>query len=67
VEKPAGKAPFNRPRDRWEDNIKVDIGSDRQVAGCCSHGTETCGSVKLGLFLNWLRKYKLLEDWLVCS
>ena len=26
VEKPAGKAQLGRPRRRWEDNIKVDLG-----------------------------------------
>jgi len=35
--------------------------------GLLSARYETCGSVKLRLFLYWLRKYKLLEDWLVCN
>ena len=30
VRKPEGKRPFGRPRDRWEDNIKMDL---REV-GC---------------------------------
>jgi hypothetical protein len=30
VGKPEGKRPLGRPRDRWEDNIKVDI----QEVGC---------------------------------
>jgi hypothetical protein len=25
VEKPEGKRPFERPRCRWEDNIKMDL------------------------------------------
>jgi hypothetical protein len=25
VEKPEGKSPLGRPRDRWEDNIKMDL------------------------------------------
>jgi hypothetical protein len=25
VGKPEGKRPLGRPRDRWEDNIKVDL------------------------------------------
>ena len=30
VGKPEGKRPIGRPRDRWEDNIKMDI----QEVGC---------------------------------
>jgi hypothetical protein len=30
VGKPEGKGPFERPRRRWEDNIKIDI----QDVGC---------------------------------
>jgi len=30
VEKPEGKRPLRRPRDRWEDNIKVYL----QEVGC---------------------------------
>jgi len=26
VEKPEGKRPLGRPRRRWEDNIKMDLG-----------------------------------------
>ena len=29
VGKPEGRSPFARPRDRWEDNIKMDL---REVA-----------------------------------
>jgi hypothetical protein len=25
VEKPEGRRPFDRPRHRWEDNIKMDL------------------------------------------
>ena len=32
MEKPEGKRPLERPRSRWEDNIKMDI----QEAGCWS-------------------------------
>ena len=37
------------------------------MTGCCPHGIETCGSVKLRLFLDWLRKRKLREDCLAWS
>ena len=30
VGKPEGKEPFGRHRDRWEDNIKMDL----QAVGC---------------------------------
>jgi hypothetical protein len=30
VEKPEGKRPLERPRCRWEDNIKMDL----QKMGC---------------------------------
>jgi hypothetical protein len=30
VEKPEGKRPLGRPRNRWEDNIKMDL----QEVGC---------------------------------
>jgi hypothetical protein len=26
VKKPEGKRPLGRPRHRWEDNIKIDLG-----------------------------------------
>jgi hypothetical protein len=28
VEKPEGKGPLERPRRRWEDNIKTDLAQD---------------------------------------
>jgi len=30
VEKPEGKRPLERPRSRWDDNIKIDL----QEVGC---------------------------------
>jgi hypothetical protein len=58
---------FQRPRNRWEDNIKKDLqevgkgtGSSwlriGQVAGTCECGNEPSGSIKCGEFLDWLRK-----------
>ena len=36
VRKPEGKRPFGRPRHRWEDNIKMEVGL---VGGWC-HGLD---------------------------
>ena len=29
VGKPEGRRPLRRPRRRWEDNVKMDLGSGR--------------------------------------
>jgi hypothetical protein len=65
VGKPEGKRPLGRPRHRWVDNIKMDLGEigwdgmdwielaqDRDpVEGSCEHGDEPSGSLKfLGIF-----------------
>ena len=69
VGKPEGKRPLERPRRRWEDNIKMDLqgiglwgyGLDRagsgqgQVAGNCEWGNEPSGSVNCREFLDWLQ------------
>jgi len=69
VGKPEGKRPLERPRRRWEDNIKMDLqevgfgGMDwielaqrqGQEAGTCECGNEHSGSVKCGEFLDYLR------------
>jgi hypothetical protein len=57
VGRPEGKGPRGRPRRRWEDNIKMDLGGigidganwirlaqDRMHA--CEHGDEPSGSVR---------------------
>ena len=62
--KPEGKRHLERPRPRWEDNIKMDFreegwghGLDRsgsgqgQVTGSCKFGNEPSGSTKCGEFL----------------
>jgi hypothetical protein len=36
VGKPEGKRPFERPRHRWEDNIKMDL---QEVRGGCGVGS----------------------------
>jgi hypothetical protein len=58
VRKPEGKRSHGRPRHRWEDNIRMDLGVNyelvasgsgyKAVAGCCEHGNETSGSIKGG-------------------
>jgi hypothetical protein len=37
VGKPEGKRPLERPRRRWEDNIKMDL---EEVGGDCGDWTE---------------------------
>ena len=37
VEKPEGKRPLERPRLRWEDNIKMDL---QEVGGSCGDRME---------------------------
>jgi hypothetical protein len=57
VGKPEGKRPLGRPRRRWEDGIKMDLGEigwggvewielaqDRDRWGCCGCGDEPWGS-----------------------
>ena len=38
--KPEEKKPLERPRRRWEDNIKIDL----QKVGCGGYGLERAGS-----------------------
>ena len=65
VGKPEGKRPLGRPKQRWEDNIKMKLqvvewgqGLDRagsgsgQVAGTCECGNEPSGSMKCVEFLD---------------
>jgi hypothetical protein len=58
VEKPEEKRPLGRPRRRWEDGIRMDLGEiglggcrldltgslQGPVAGCCDCGDEPSGS-----------------------
>jgi hypothetical protein len=65
VRKPGGKRPLERPRRRWENNIKMDL----QEVGCggmdridlaqyrdsyrtCDVGNELSGSIKCREFLD---------------
>ena len=34
---PEGKRPLERPRHRWEDNIRMDL---QEVGGCCGDWME---------------------------
>ena len=64
VGKPERRRPLGRPRRRWEDNTKIDLGEvgwghglDRSgsgqglVAGSCEGGNEPSCSIKCGEFL----------------
>jgi hypothetical protein len=57
VLKPEGKRPLGKPRRRWEDGIRMDLGEiglgggldltgsgQGPVAGCCECGDEPSGS-----------------------
>jgi hypothetical protein len=43
VGKPEGKRPLGRPRRRWVDNIRMDLG---EVESSCEFGIEPSGSMK---------------------
>jgi hypothetical protein len=65
VGRPEGRRPLERPRRRWEDDIKIDLqevgwggmdwidmSQDRdRWRGCCECGNEPSGSIKRGEFL----------------
>ena len=40
VGKPEGKRPLGRSKDRWEDNIKLDL----QEVGCGKYGLDLAGT-----------------------
>jgi hypothetical protein len=68
-----GKRPLWRPRYRWVDNIRMDLGETGwcRLDGCgsrqgpvedsCEHGIEPSGSIKCWEVLNWLHNLRLLE------
>jgi len=67
--KPEGKKQLGRSKQRWEDNIKMDLKEtgwvsmdwiylvqDRgQMVGCFERGNGHTGSVVYGEFLDWFR------------
>jgi hypothetical protein len=70
VGKPEGRRPLEKPRRKWEDNIKMDLrevglghrldrsGSGQgRVASSCEYGDETSGSIKYGNFSSNLRRF----------
>jgi hypothetical protein len=40
VGRPEGKRPLGRPRHRWEDNIKIDLGNKDRWGKLDSGGSE---------------------------
>jgi hypothetical protein len=74
VGKPEGKRPLGRPRRRWEDGIKMDLGETGLgmwigfdwlrtglVAGCCECGDEPSGSCATELVGSSSTKLYFLE------
>jgi hypothetical protein len=64
VGKPEGKRPLERPRRRWEINIKMylqevlggcwdwmELAQDRKLAGACGYGEGLLSSINAGNFL----------------
>jgi hypothetical protein len=68
VGKPEGKGPLGRPRCRWVDNIRMDLGEvgwravdwiglardrNEQVESSCEFGIEPSGSMKCWETIEW--------------
>jgi hypothetical protein len=61
VGKPQGKRPLGRPRHRWVDNIRIDLGEVGwgdvdwigQVESSCEFGIEPLGSMKCWETIEW--------------
>jgi hypothetical protein len=61
VGKPEGKRPLGRPKNRWENNISIDLWEigwesmglmhQEPVTGSCDHSNEPSGSIRDGEFL----------------
>jgi hypothetical protein len=67
VGKSEGKRPLVRPRLRWEDGIRMDIGGcgldstgsgQGPVAGCCECGDEPSGSCSTELRVNADQRFR---------
>jgi hypothetical protein len=62
VGKPGRGRQLERPRNRWEDDIQIELQDIewesvgwiylRQVMGCCDHSNKPSGSIKFGEFLD---------------
>jgi hypothetical protein len=55
VRKPVGKRPVGRSRCRLEGNIKMDR-KEMEWEGMGESGSGPSGSIKCGVFLDWLKK-----------
>jgi hypothetical protein len=67
VRKPEGKRPIGRPRRRWVDNIRMELGEigrgdvdwiglargKEQVESSCEFGIEPSGSMKCWETIEW--------------
>jgi hypothetical protein len=65
IGKPEGNKPWERPRNGWEDNIKMegDCGLYSSSSGQTSeHSNEPLGSIKCWEFLEWLSNCWLLME-----
>jgi hypothetical protein len=75
VGKPEGKRPLRRPRRRWADNIKINLGeigwdgvdwinmaqNRDQRRALVNTVVEPSGSIKCWEFLEWLDNWRLLK------
>jgi hypothetical protein len=75
VGRPEGKRPLGRPRNRWEDNIRMDLREKKidrakwirlaqdwvQWRACCQHANETLASKKKAGY--YLTNYQLFKEY----
>jgi hypothetical protein len=75
VGNPEGKRPLGRPRRRWIDNVRLDLGEigwggmdwigvaqdTDQVERSCDCGNEPSGSIKCWETIEWLHNWWPLE------
>jgi hypothetical protein len=70
----AGWRPLEKPRYKWEDNIKMDLRGiewgnmdwgQGQVEGSSEHGNEPSGFIKYWEILEWLRDCRILWGHLI--
>jgi hypothetical protein len=53
VGNPERKRPLGRPRHRWVDNIRMDLGEVEQVESSCEFGIQPSGSMKCWETIEW--------------
>jgi hypothetical protein len=72
VGKPEGKRPLGRPRHRWVDNIRMDLGEvgwgdvdwiglAQERNSSCEFGIEPSGSIKCWETIEWPNNWRPLE------